>query len=215
MSRAHTNDPSGRPKSWNSVPHLGPALRHSRRLRLLRRAELARILHGLEHGGVYLLYGPKTPSDSADRLREIYDRDPRGLVVAPLPALGDSIALGAGRPRTPVVRGRNGPSRQVHRGSTGVRSTRSSTPTAHAARKARRSICSSRAVPNRAPGGHSFSRVAERVRRARLKAGVPSWDVRVRVPPPASSTAEPLKRGRLRGRGRSEGRGGVGPRLGK
>ena len=57
--------------------------------------ELARVLHNLEHGGVYMLYGPKTPADTVELLREIYDRDPRGLVVAPLPELGDEIALGA------------------------------------------------------------------------------------------------------------------------
>ena len=57
--------------------------------------ELARVLHNLEHGGVYMLYGSKTPADTVSLLREIYDRDPRGLVVAPLPELGDKIALGA------------------------------------------------------------------------------------------------------------------------
>ena len=97
VSRAHTNDPSGRPKSWNSFPptsgphYVTPAVYGF----YDEPVELARILHGLEHGGVYLLYGPKTPNDTADRLREIYDRDPRGLVVAPLPELRGTIALGA------------------------------------------------------------------------------------------------------------------------
>lgn len=97
VSRAHINDPSARPKAWNSFPptsgphYVTPAVYGF----YDEPVELARILHGLEHGGVYLLYGPKAPTDTAARLREIYDRDPRGLVVAPLPALGDTIALGA------------------------------------------------------------------------------------------------------------------------
>jgi Protein of unknown function (DUF3105) len=97
VSRAHINDPSARPKSWNSFPptsgphYVTPAVYGF----YAEPVELARILHGLEHGGVYVLYGPKTPTDTAERLREIYDRDPRGLVVAPLRRLGSAIALGA------------------------------------------------------------------------------------------------------------------------
>jgi hypothetical protein len=30
-----------------------------------------------------------------DRLRQVYDKDPRGLVVAPLPAMGNKVAAGA------------------------------------------------------------------------------------------------------------------------
>ncbi len=63
--------------------------------------ELARILHGLEHGAAFMLYGSKTPADTAEKLREIYNRDPRGLVVAPLPELGDKIALGAWTSKAP------------------------------------------------------------------------------------------------------------------
>jgi hypothetical protein len=63
--------------------------------------ELARVLHGLEHGGVFILYGSKTPADTAERIREIYNRDPRGLVVAPLPELGNKIALGAWTSQAP------------------------------------------------------------------------------------------------------------------
>jgi Protein of unknown function (DUF3105) len=97
VSRAHINDPAARPKSWNSFPptsgphYVTPSVYGF----YTDPVELARVLHGLEHGGISLLYGPKTPADTADRLREIYNRDPRGLVVAPLPELGDTIALGA------------------------------------------------------------------------------------------------------------------------
>jgi hypothetical protein len=97
VSRGHTNDPALRSKKWNSFPptsgehYVTPAVYGY----YDEPVELARILHGLEHGGVFMLYGPKAPADTKDRLREIYDRDPRGLVVAPLPELGEKIALGA------------------------------------------------------------------------------------------------------------------------
>ena len=97
VSRAHIRDAAARPKSWNSFPptsgphYVTPAVYGF----YDEPVELARILHGLEHGGIYMLYGPKTPAGTADELRTIYDRDPRGLVVAPLPALGNEIALGA------------------------------------------------------------------------------------------------------------------------
>jgi hypothetical protein len=97
VSRNHTNNPELRSDKWNSFPptsgehFVTPAVYgfYSEPL------DLARVLHGLEHGGVYMLYGPRTPADTPEKLRAIYDRDPRGLVVAPLPGLGDEIALGA------------------------------------------------------------------------------------------------------------------------
>ena len=97
VSRAHIRNPAARPKTWSSFPptsgphFVTPAVYGY----YTEPVELARILHGLEHGGIYVLYGPKTPADTAERLRGIYDRDPRGLVFAPLPALGSTIALGA------------------------------------------------------------------------------------------------------------------------
>jgi hypothetical protein len=96
-SRRHLGDPAARPKQWTSFPptsgphYVTPAVYGYYQ----DPVELARVLHGLEHGGAYILYGPKSPPDTADRLRAIYDRDPRGLVVAPLPGLGNKIALGA------------------------------------------------------------------------------------------------------------------------
>lgn len=97
VSRAHIGDPAARPKGWNSFPPTsGPHFVTPAVYGFYGEpVELARILHGLEHGGVYMLYGPEVPPDTAERLREVYDRDPRGLVVAPLPALGKTIALGA------------------------------------------------------------------------------------------------------------------------
>ena len=97
VSRQHITNPNARPKSWNSFPptsgphYFTPAVYgfYSQPL------QLARVLHNLEHGGVYMLYGSKTPPDTVSKLRQIYDKDPRGLVVAPLPELGKVIAIGA------------------------------------------------------------------------------------------------------------------------
>ncbi len=97
VSRQHISDAAARPKEWNSFPptsgphYVTPAIYGF----YTEPVELARILHGLEHGGAYILYGSKAPADTVSKLREIYDRDPRGLVVSPLPELGDKIALGA------------------------------------------------------------------------------------------------------------------------
>ena len=103
VSRQHITDANARPKAWNSFPptsgphYYVPAVYGF----YTQPLQLARILHNLEHGGVYMLYGSKTPSDTSDKLRAIYDKDPRGLVVAPLPELGDQIAIGAWTSKNP------------------------------------------------------------------------------------------------------------------
>lgn len=56
---------------------------------------LAQLVHNLEHGAVYVLYGPKVPEETVDELQAFYDDDPTGMLLAPLPSLGDKIALGA------------------------------------------------------------------------------------------------------------------------
>mgnify|MGYP000678058741 CR=1 FL=1 len=56
---------------------------------------LSQVVHNLEHGGVYMLYGSGVDADTVTSLRRIYDDDPRGLLLAPLPSLGKEFALGA------------------------------------------------------------------------------------------------------------------------
>lgn len=51
------------------------------------------IVHNLEHGGVAIQYGPGTPSSTRRELEDFYREDPNGLIVGPLPALRDKIAL--------------------------------------------------------------------------------------------------------------------------
>jgi hypothetical protein len=53
------------------------------------------LVHNLEHGGIGVQYGDKVPEAVVQQIRDWYALDPNGLVVAPLPALGNKIALTA------------------------------------------------------------------------------------------------------------------------
>ena len=57
--------------------------------------QLARLVHNTEHGGAYILYGSDVSDDVVEELRGFYERHRNGTVLAPLPSLGDQIALGA------------------------------------------------------------------------------------------------------------------------
>lgn len=57
--------------------------------------ELARLVHNLEHGGIYILYGEDVPDETVDELRAFYDDNKTGTVMAPLDRLGDEFAVGA------------------------------------------------------------------------------------------------------------------------
>jgi hypothetical protein len=54
-------------------------------------------VHNLEHGGILIQYGDEVPQSAVDRIAEFYREDPNGMLVAPLPGLGDQIALTAWR----------------------------------------------------------------------------------------------------------------------
>ena len=53
------------------------------------------LVHNLEHGAVVVQYGDRVAQSDLERLRAWYAADPVGLVVAPLPALGDKVAATA------------------------------------------------------------------------------------------------------------------------
>jgi hypothetical protein len=57
--------------------------------------EVARVVHNLEHGGIYVLYGNEVPEETVDQLRSFYDEHKPGTIMAPLDRLGDEFALGA------------------------------------------------------------------------------------------------------------------------
>lgn len=56
---------------------------------------LAQTTHNLEHGGIVIHYGKDVPAAEVDKVRSFYTDDPNGLIVAPLPKLGNKIALSA------------------------------------------------------------------------------------------------------------------------
>jgi hypothetical protein len=57
--------------------------------------EIARVVHNLEHGGIFILYGDDVPDATVDELRAFYDDNKTGTIMAPLDRLGDEFALGA------------------------------------------------------------------------------------------------------------------------
>jgi hypothetical protein len=57
--------------------------------------EQIRLVHNLEHGGIAIQYGDDVPAGTAEQLEQFWREDPNGTVVAPLPKLGDQIALTA------------------------------------------------------------------------------------------------------------------------
>jgi len=91
------HDPSGTSPTWNtdpptSGPHYGiPAIfgRYEDQL------EPARVVHNLEHGGIFILYGDKVPDSTVEQLIGFYDDHKTGTIMAPLNRLGDRFALGA------------------------------------------------------------------------------------------------------------------------
>ena len=50
-------------------------------------------IHNLEHGGVVIQYGSKVSPDAVAKIGDFYRSDPNAMLVAPLPALGNKIAL--------------------------------------------------------------------------------------------------------------------------
>ncbi len=57
--------------------------------------KIAQVVHNLEHGAVFILYGPQVPDATVQQLRDFYLEEPTGVLLAPYPKLRDKIALGA------------------------------------------------------------------------------------------------------------------------
>jgi Protein of unknown function (DUF3105) len=55
----------------------------------------AQLVHNLEHGAIAVQYGDGVPDATVQELKTFAQGRPRGTIVAPYPALGDEIALGA------------------------------------------------------------------------------------------------------------------------
>jgi len=54
----------------------------------------AQLVHNLEHGGIFILYGKSVPQSTIDQLKTFYDGHQNATILAPLPRLGSQIALG-------------------------------------------------------------------------------------------------------------------------
>ena len=52
-------------------------------------------IHNLEHGGIVIQYGSKVPPATVAKIASFYRSDANAMLVAPLPALGNKIALEA------------------------------------------------------------------------------------------------------------------------
>ena len=56
---------------------------------------LVQTTHNLEHGGVVIHYGPQFPEAEVEKIREWYNDDPNGIIVAPLATNKDKVTLSA------------------------------------------------------------------------------------------------------------------------
>jgi hypothetical protein len=61
----------------------------------------AQLVHNLEHGAIAVQYGNDVPAATVQQLKTFVQTHTRGTVLAPYPALGDRIALGAWVTKSP------------------------------------------------------------------------------------------------------------------
>jgi hypothetical protein len=90
-------DPSATSPGWNtdpptSGPHYGMTVVYGR---YDDPVELGPLVHNLEHGAAFILYGDEVPEATIAQLETFYDAHQNGTILAPYPELGDRIALGA------------------------------------------------------------------------------------------------------------------------
>jgi Protein of unknown function (DUF3105) len=89
--------PSGTSARWNTDPPTsGPHYQIPAVFGIYEdEIEMARLVHNLEHGGIYILYGKDVPASTVDELRSLYESHKTGTIMAPLHRLGNQFALGA------------------------------------------------------------------------------------------------------------------------
>lgn len=89
--------PSGTSPKWNTLPptsgpHYEVPVVYGIYTEPVNQAQL---VHNLEHGAIAVQYGKDVPQATVAQLTAFAQAHPRGTVLAPYPALGDRIALGA------------------------------------------------------------------------------------------------------------------------
>jgi hypothetical protein len=89
--------PSGTSPKWNTVPptsgpHYAVPVVYGIYDEPVYQAQL---VHNLEHGAIAVQYGDDVPQATIEQLKTFAQGHPRGTVLAPYPALGNKIALGA------------------------------------------------------------------------------------------------------------------------
>ena len=87
-----TSDPKWNTDPPTSGPHNGTPAVYGEYGSPLK---IAQVVHNLEHGAAFVLYGPDVPAATVQQLRDFYNEDATGMLLAPYPKLGDKIALGA------------------------------------------------------------------------------------------------------------------------
>lgn len=88
--------PDGTSKKWNtfpptSGPHYATPAIYGKYTEPLNQAQ---VVHNLEHGAIAIQYGPDVPASTVAELESFYEDHSTGTLLAPLPGLGDKIALG-------------------------------------------------------------------------------------------------------------------------
>jgi hypothetical protein len=85
------------PPNWNSFPPTSG--RHYTEWVLwgsyTEPVPLIKEVHNLEHGGVIIQYGNKVSQSDIAKITDFWQADPNAMLVAPLPKLGNKIALTA------------------------------------------------------------------------------------------------------------------------
>jgi len=90
-------NPDARSPKWNtdpptSGPHYGQTVIYGA---YSEPPQVGRLLHNLEHGAAYILYGDGVSAGTVQQLRAFYEKHARGTILAPYPRLGNQVALGA------------------------------------------------------------------------------------------------------------------------
>jgi hypothetical protein len=83
------------PPSWNSFPPSSGLHFYQWVLwgDYTQPVPLIKEVHNLEHGGVIIQFGNTVPKSDITQINDLWQKDPNAMLIAPLPKLGNKIAL--------------------------------------------------------------------------------------------------------------------------